>query len=678
MDFMDGAASGGSGVMAANPLASAAGAGAGAAAAAAAGLSGTDDDDTTTAVAPDFFQKQRRWLVAGERGGPTLLARSANLIAGATLAIGVLYANKMVDLTDPRGLLPVDVLRATSIIGVPIGLLLLSGTVGQLRMVLRPGGGLEQLGLLSAAETTVTLRRASALRLAGTQKIIRWLQLLGSLLGSALVCFGVFALVMFPAWWSWALFMIGLGAWTISAGRFVLDFMLSLQVAATVVVEAVADVETAVRVASLKDSESWESNVVQPALALHTGRVGTLSACWSGGLATSYASCWFLSFTVFLGALATANGSARDDPAVIVFYLVVVLVLILMPLLMTRSVVGVSQACDELLQAINDRRMTSLENNEQLHSLELALKNCNYQQGLGFVVGGEHVMDKKRLRSMLVTVLGLFATVVPIAVSWAVSRHNETEMIFAALPGQPAIFGYSNYARTYSDANKFCRQNWMEPVSISSKAENDALVRLLATSGNSNGQFDAAFIGAVSLPGDLSNEELMSPAGWTWSDGTPTTSWFHPEVDLQKKEDSPDEPLKTGADGSHGHSLTLSVMTTTNCKTGRGGCLGMVDDRRQAIDPERAFGSWRLTDPSARHGILCKAPSAAAFQGTPPGSIKNLAYADSSWHAAGRERQRRCELSDVQQAALEMAVRSVVDSNCTYPEVSLNSLLGGD
>ena len=104
----------------------------------------------------------------------------------------------------------------------------------------------------------------------------------------------------------------------------------------------------------------------------------------------------------------------------------------------------------------------------------------------------------------------------------------------------------------------------------------------------------------------------------------------------------------------------------------------MVDDRRQAIDPERAFGSWRLTDPSARHGILCKAPSAAAFQGTPPGSIKNLAYADSSWHAAGRERQRRCELSDVQQAALEMAVRSVVDSNCTYPEVSLNSLLGGD
>ena len=65
MDFMDGAASGGSGVMAANPLASAAGAGAGAAAAAAAGLSGTDDDDTTTAVAPDFFQKQRRWLVAG-------------------------------------------------------------------------------------------------------------------------------------------------------------------------------------------------------------------------------------------------------------------------------------------------------------------------------------------------------------------------------------------------------------------------------------------------------------------------------------------------------------------------------------------------------------------------------------------------------------------------------------
>ena len=664
---------GGGGAMAANPLA----VGAAGAAAAAARPGGERDGDEGRAAepAPDFFSKPRRYVVAGGDGGPTPLVRSAKLVAGATIVVGVLYADKMVNLADLRALSEVDLLRAISVIGVPVGLFLLSGTVEQLHLVLRPGGGLEQLGLGSAVETPVTLRSSSALRLAGRQKTIGWVQLLLSLMGAALCVFGALALVFFPIWWTWALFMVGLGVWTISAGRFVLEFMLSLEVAATVVAEAVAEVETAVRTVSLKDLEAWESTVVQPALALHKGKVGTLSACWSGGLASSYASCWFLSFAVFVGLLATANGSGRDNPATIAFYLVVVFLLILMPLLMTRSVVAVSHGCDELLQAINDRRMKDLECSEQLHSLELALQNCNYQQGLGFVVGGELVMDKKRLRSTFATVLGLFATVVPITVSWALSTHNDVEMIFGALPGDPAIFGYSNHARTYSEADRFCRQNWMEPATIASQAENDALVSLLASSGNSGGQFERAFIGAVSLPGDHSNEELSSPAGWEWADGTPTTTWFHPEIDLKIKQGSPDDPLKTGADGSHGHSLTLSVVTETNCKS-TGGCFGW--DTSQAIDPDRALGRWQLQDPSKRAGVICKAPSTAAFQGTPPGNVINLAFADSSWHASGRERQRRCELSNVQQDALETTVRSIVDGNCTYPGVSLNSLLGGD
>ena len=73
--------------------------------------------------------------------------------------------NKMVDLTDLGGLSQVDMLRVISVIGVPVALFLLSGTVGQLQLVLRPAvGGLALLGVEPNVGTTVSRSTKSELQ----------------------------------------------------------------------------------------------------------------------------------------------------------------------------------------------------------------------------------------------------------------------------------------------------------------------------------------------------------------------------------------------------------------------------------------------------------------------------------------------------------------------------------
>eukprot|EP01043_Picozoa_sp_COSAG02_P071133 COSAG02_NODE_12880_length_1477_cov_2.973149_1_plen_202_part_00 len=104
-----------------------------------------DADEIVTL--PDGFTRTRQWLCADD-GSPTALARAGRPLALAAIVIGVLYVDKMVNLSDVANLSQVDMLRVISVVGVPVALLLLSGTVTQLQLVLRPTvGGLALLGV---------------------------------------------------------------------------------------------------------------------------------------------------------------------------------------------------------------------------------------------------------------------------------------------------------------------------------------------------------------------------------------------------------------------------------------------------------------------------------------------------------------------------------------------------
>ncbi len=59
---------------------------------------------------------------------------------------------------------------------------------------------------------------------------------------------------------------------------------------------------------------------------------------------------------------------------------------LVLPLAMSSAVAAVSTSCDDLLSSINERRIENLDLGPRLYQLEVALKNLNNAQGLGFIV----------------------------------------------------------------------------------------------------------------------------------------------------------------------------------------------------------------------------------------------------------------------------------------------------
>jgi hypothetical protein len=72
----------------------------------------------------------------------------------------------------------------------------------------------------------------------------------------------------------------------------------------------------------------------------------------------------------------------------------------------------VSSSCDGLLEGVNAHRIADLGLSERLLALELAMKNLNNGEGLGFVMPDESVLDKRRLKRLFTTVGGAFAAIV--------------------------------------------------------------------------------------------------------------------------------------------------------------------------------------------------------------------------------------------------------------------------
>ena len=126
----------------------------------------------------------------------------------------------------------------------------------------------------------------------------------------------------------------------------------------------------------------------------------------------------------------------------------------------------------------------------------------------GFVIA-DNVLDKKRLRTIYASVGGLFATLVPVMISFNTGAGEA--LTYAAFPHSSTVYAYNSLTRSYEDSLAYCESLWMFPAtldpSVISEEDIQSIMDVMVGLGNS------AFAGAV-----------KNEAGhYEWSDGTPWT-----------------------------------------------------------------------------------------------------------------------------------------------------------
>lgn len=139
---------------------------------------------------------------------------------------------------------------------------------------------------------------------------------------------------------------------------------------------------------------------------------------------------------------------------------------------------------------------------------------CN-NQGLGFTVLDGTVLDKRRLRVVFSSVMGLFATVVPIVLSLSPSASGK--IIYGQLPGSTKVFAFNSQMRTYEDGVAFCHSLWMTPASIHSDEEFNAMLRLLELDGS---RPQDVYLGA-----EFFIDGAHTPDGKPWSQAKQISVW---------------------------------------------------------------------------------------------------------------------------------------------------------
>eukprot|EP01043_Picozoa_sp_COSAG02_P051627 COSAG02_NODE_5458_length_4302_cov_1.659291_5_plen_197_part_00 len=130
----------------------------------------------------------------------------------------------------------------------------------------------------------------------------------------------------------------------------------------------------------------WATAVAQPALALGKSTMKHLSAGWGIGTAFAFLVCWIISFANFL---MLVHNSLYEDEYVPLKHGTTCLIFALLPLVISADVAHVSSMCDELLNTINELKMTwsSTKEAQEIHArvfpLQTTLLSMNQGQGLG-------------------------------------------------------------------------------------------------------------------------------------------------------------------------------------------------------------------------------------------------------------------------------------------------------
>jgi hypothetical protein len=283
--------------------------------------------------------------------------------------------------------------------------------------------------------------------------------------------------------------------------NFFFEFMLTLQAAAVLAADDVLEVVHAAKVVSPSNSEVWETKVVAPALIL-SDSVGLLSTGWGHGLTMAYVGLWGMG----IGLFGLVLHFTRVEPVMAVFCSVGLLIVMALPMVMSQGVAAVSTSCDELGDVVNKRRIEDLDQSPRIHALELALKNQNNEQGLGFtLLDGSTVLDKKKLATLFFTVFSLFSTAIPLLLVFRES--GSSVLAYGSFSDHPAVYMYSGVFRLREDSVTFCETMWMRPAIFLSLEQANKATAGLVPKGSS------AFIGAE-------RDTSVDPGPVSWDDGS--------------------------------------------------------------------------------------------------------------------------------------------------------------
>jgi hypothetical protein len=195
-------------------------------------------------------------------------------------------------------------------------------------------------------------------------------------------------------------------------------FWITLKMASALVVDAVSETKQKIEECTPASAE-WELEVVQRVLGLCTdtlplGTLPLLSKGWGAGVVAVFVGAWVCA----LGYFAQFLESGTIASALLMAIAAVA------PVAVAYDAASASTDCNMLSDALTKKRMDRLQDHsdDPLHdlhhentirSLELILDRQNRQQGLGFTVR-KIVVDLKLLASIMATLCGFGATVVPI------------------------------------------------------------------------------------------------------------------------------------------------------------------------------------------------------------------------------------------------------------------------
>ena len=212
-----------------------------------------------------------------------------------------------------------------------------------------------------------------------------------------------------------------------------------------------------------------------------------------------------------------------------------------MPLVMSSAVAAVSTSCDDLSSMINERRIEDLDMGPRLFQLELALKNLNNGQGLGFVVGDNSVLDKKKLRALYLSIIGVWTTVIPVLVALGTNDASER---YAKFADSDTIYLSMRDNMEWDDAIAFCQARWMQLAVFHSQAEVEGLVNEHFWDGK------RSFVGILPNPATQKFEAFF--------DGTP---WWFPENSVSDQD--PDD-IYMCVEAEDDGSVTWDPTSTPN------------------------------------------------------------------------------------------------------------------
>lgn len=317
---------------------------------------------------------------------------------------------------------------------------------------------------------------------------------------------------MFNFRWFFAVMGFSMGLNLALAFNHVFDWWLTLMVASALAADATLEVVLAAQEVSPAEPDDWVSRVVEPSSKLALDVMDELTHGWGHALIVAFAASWLAAIGSFAMALTTST--SLDLMGQIFFYGMMTLttLFVCVPIAMSRDPAAVSTSCDDLLAELNARRCEFLGQDEmigKIRDLEDYLDRLNNQQGIGFAVN-ETVLDKKRIRNMMVGVFGIFSTVVPIIVAMFTTAMSGAP-VYGMIANGTRVYAYTDKPMTYDQGVNFCESIWMVPVSIHSQAESDAIMELTGT------QYGLQFHVGASRCADTADR---SP-NFLWDDGTP-------------------------------------------------------------------------------------------------------------------------------------------------------------